>query len=53
MKKSKYIQPMVHICHVETSQMMASSPDLHRFNAPADGSDVLVNENGFTDIWGN
>ncbi len=53
MKKSKYIRPVVDVCNVETSQMMAASKALHRFDAPADMSDVLVNENDFTDIWGN
>ena len=54
MKKSKYIRPVVAVCNVEASQMMASSDRiLHRFDTPADMSEVLVNENDFTDIWGN
>ena len=53
MKKSKYIQPVVAVCNVETAQMMATS-GLNRFDTPADaGLDVLVNQNDFTDIWGN
>ncbi len=32
MKKSKYIRPVVAVCNVETSQMMAASKALHRFD---------------------
>ncbi len=52
MKKKQYIQPEVAVSLLETSQMMASS--LGRFEDSADARlDVLVNENSFTDIWGN
>lgn len=53
MEKSKYIQPEISICHVETDQMMAcSGPSC--FDSPADEHiDVLTNMEKFTDIWGN
>lgn len=55
MEKSKYIQPEISICHVETDRMMATSPgNLSRFDDPADGNiEVLTNMEKFTDIWGN
>lgn len=47
MEKSKYIQPEISICHVETDQMMA----LSRSENPADEHiDVLTNMDKFTDI---
>ncbi len=50
MEKSKYIQPEISICNVETDQMMA----LSRSESPADEHiDVLTNMDKFTDIWGN
>ena len=50
MEKSKYIQPEISICHVETDQMMA----LSRSERPADEHiDVLTNMEKFKDIWGN
>lgn len=50
MEKSKYIQPEISICHVETDQMMA----LSRSESPADEHiDVLTNMEMFKDIWGN
>lgn len=53
MEKSKYIQPEISICHVETDQMMACSVP-HIEDSPADGGiDVLTNMEKFTDIWGN
>lgn len=55
MEKSKYIQPEISICHVETDRMMATSTgNLSRFEDPADGNiEVLTNMEKFTDIWGN
>lgn len=55
MEKSKYIQPEISICHVETDRMMATSAgNLSRFDDPADGNiEVLTNMEKFTDIWGN
>lgn len=54
MEKSKYIQPEISICRIETSRMMATSSTLHRYDGTAKPDlDVLVNENDFTDIWGN
>lgn len=55
MEKSKYIQPEISICHVETDQMMmVGSPSLPRFDDPADGDiEVLTNMEKFKDIWGN
>mgnify|MGYP006891817260 FL=1 len=55
MEKSKYIQPEISICHVETDQMMmVSSPIPPRFDDPADGDiEVLTNMEKFKDIWGN
>lgn len=39
MEKSKYIQPEISICHVETDRMMATSPgNPSRFDDPADGN---------------
>lgn len=53
MKRNKYIKPTISICRIETSQMMATSAP-HRYDDPAKPDlDVLVNENDFTDIWGN
>lgn len=50
MEKSKYIQPEISICNVETDQMRA----LSRSESPADEHiDVLTNMDKFTDIWGN
>lgn len=41
MEKSKYIQPEISICHVETDQMMmVGSPIPPRFDDPADGDIV-------------
>ncbi len=55
MEKSKYIQPEISICHVETDRMMAAGPgNPSRFDDPADGNiEVLTNMEKFTDIWGN
>lgn len=55
MEKSKYIQPEISICHVETDRMMATSTgNPPRFDDPADGNiEVLTNMEKFTDIWGN
>lgn len=55
MGKSKYIQPEISICHVETDRMMATSTgNPSRFDDPADGNiEVLTNMEKFTDIWGN
>lgn len=55
MEKSKYIQPEISICHVETDQMMmVGSPIPPRFDDPADGDiEVLTNMEKFKDIWGN
>lgn len=54
MEKSKYIQPEISICHVETDQMMACSTIPPRFDDPADDRfDVLTNMEKFKDIWGN
>lgn len=55
MEKSKYIQPEISICHVETDRMMATNPgNPSRFDDPADGNiEVLTNMEKFTDIWGN
>lgn len=55
MEKSKYIQPEISICHVETDRMMATSPgNPSCFDDPADGNiEVLTNMEKFTDIWGN
>ena len=55
MEKSKYIQPEISICHVETDRMMETSTgNPSRFDAPADGNiEVLTNMEKFTDIWGN
>lgn len=55
MEKSKYIQPEISICHVETDRMMATSPgNPSRFDDPTDGNiEVLTNMEKFTDIWGN
>ena len=53
MKKKQYIRPEVAVNQLETVQMMASSKTLHRFDTSADMSEVLVNQNDFTDIWGN
>ncbi|EGG54737.1 MAG TPA: hypothetical protein DCE73_07720 [Paraprevotella xylaniphila] len=55
MEKSKYIQPEISICHVETDRMMATSTgNPSRFDDPADGNiEVLTNMEKFTDIWGN
>ena len=55
MEKSKYIQPEISMCHVETDKMMATSGDtLSRYPDPADpGIEVLTNMDKFTDIWGN
>ena len=56
MEKSKYIQPKISICHVETDQMMACSGVIppHIEDSPADdGIDVLTNMEKFKDIWGN
>lgn len=55
MEKSKYIQPEISICHVETDRMMATSTGTpSRFDDPADGNiEVLTNMEKFTDIWGN
>lgn len=55
MEKSKYIQPEISICHVETDQMMmVGSPIPPRSESPADEHiDVLTNMEKFTDIWGN
>lgn len=51
MEKSKYIQPEISICNVET---MVGSPIPPRFDDPADGDiEVLTNMEKFTDIWGN
>ena len=54
MEKSKYIQPEISICHVETDQMMmVGSPIPPRFDDPADGDiEVLTNMEKFKDIWG-
>ena len=53
MKKKQYVQPEVAVNQLETVQMMATS-GLSRFESPADANlDVLVNQNDFTDIWGN
>ena len=53
MEKKQYIQPEIIVNQVEITQMMASSP-LGRYDASADANlDVLVNQNDFTDIWGN
>ena len=52
MKRSKYIEPEVLVCEIETNQMIAESgPELSDKDASKD-LDVLVNEK-FTDIWGN
>ena len=55
MEKSKYIQPEISICHVETDRMMATrTGNPSRFDDPADGNiEVLTNMEKFTDIWGN
>ena len=55
MEKSKYIQPEISICHVETDRMMATSTGKpSRFDDPADGNiEVLTNMEKLTDIWGN
>lgn len=55
MEKSKYIQPEISICHVETDRMMATNTGKpSRFDDPADGNiEVLTNMEKFTDIWGN
>lgn len=56
MEKSKYIQPEISICHVETDQMMACSGVIPPYieDSPADdGIDVLTNMEKFKDIWGN
>lgn len=56
MEKSKYIQPEISICNVETDQMMACSGVIppHIEDSPADdGIDVLTNMEKFKDIWGN
>lgn len=55
MEKSKYIQPEISICHVETDRMMATNTgNPSRFDDPADGNiEVLTNMEKFTDIWGN
>lgn len=56
MEKSKYIQPEISICHVETDQIMACSGVIppHIEDSPADdGIDVLTNMEKFKDIWGN
>lgn len=56
MEKSKYIQPEISICHVETDQMMACNGVIppHIEDSPADdGIDVLTNMEKFKDIWGN
>lgn len=54
MEKSKYIQPEISICNVETDQMMATSTIPPRVEDPADGDiEVLTNMEKFTDIWGN
>ena len=50
MEKSKYIQPEISICNVDTDQMMELSPS----ESHADEYiDVLTNMDKFTDIWGN
>lgn len=50
MKKIQYIRPEVRVCELEGQQnvMLTISN-----NTPANSSDVLVNDNKFTDIWGN
>lgn len=54
MEKSKYIQPEISICHVETDQMMACSTIPSRVEDPAgENIEVLTNMDKFTDIWGN
>lgn len=55
MEKSKYIQPEISICHVETDRMMATSPGYpSRLDDPAERDiEVLTNMEKFTDIWGN
>lgn len=49
MEKNKYVKPTCTVCHVEAQNMMA----LSKSDKPADGSTPLVNEDVFTDIWGN
>ena len=51
MEKSKYIQPEISICNVETDQMMA----LSRSESPADEHiDVLTNMDKFVSrFWGS
>ena len=54
MEKSKYIQPEISICNVETDQMMACSAIPPRVEDPAgEDFEVLTNMEKFTDIWGN
>lgn len=52
MEKSKYIQPEISICHVETDQMMmVGSPIPPRFDDPADGDiEVLTNMEKFKEV---
>lgn len=50
MKRIQYIRPMVKECHVEAQGMMA----LSQLEGSANKEyEVLVNEDAFTDIWGN
>ena len=52
MEKSKYIQPEISICHVETDRMMATSPG-NPSRLDDRNIEVLTNMEKFTDIWGN
>lgn len=54
MRKKQYIRPEMEVNQVESTQMIAVSGNLGRYEAPASPDlDALVNENNFTDIWGN
>ena len=50
MKKRKYNCPTISICQVEAQSIMA----LSKMEGSANPEyDVLINQNEFTDIWGN
>ena len=51
MKKTQYISPKTTICNIEAQRMMALSQITG--GTASDEYEVLINENNFTDIWGN
>ena len=51
MEKTQYISPETMICNIETQNMLALSAI--DGGVADENYEVLVNENSFTDIWGN